>query len=270
MPYLTFEVENQRIRRTDNFYVVAKSKEYLYARFTFTDDWGTQTKTAQFKDTCTDTVYEVLIDENGICLVPWEVLEEGDVKVEVTVFAGDRITANCASFRVHETGYSDDAESSQPPTPSIYAQIIERMDGIETEMEEATQRAEDAATAATLATAQAQQSMEDARSSAAAASNSAYIASTLAQSATASANRAELAENGAVSAKEDAESAKADAEAAKDIAESARDAALQAKTDAQEALAEIQTLLAGLTEILIGMQDTSGNDVEVTVLGREG
>ena len=29
-----------------------------------------------------------------------------------------------------------------------------------------------------------------------------------------------------------------------------------------------QALLAGLTEIQIGMQDTNGNDVEVTVLGR--
>lgn len=268
MPYLTFEVENQRIRRTDNFYVVAKSKEYLYAKFTFTDDWGTQTKTAQFKDTCTDTVYEVLIDDNGTCLVPWEVLEEGDVKVEVTVFAGDRITANSASFRVHETGYSDDAESSQPPTPSIYAQIIERMDGIETDMEEATRRAEDAATAAATAAAQAQQSMEDARSSAAAAGNSAYIASTLAQSATASANRAEMAEDGAVSAKTDAEAAKADAEAAKVVAQAAMNAAIQARTAAQEALSSIQAIMAGLTEIQIGMQDTNGNDVEVTVLGR--
>lgn len=39
-PVIIFQVENQKISRTDKFTVVANSHDYLRARFTFvTDEW---------------------------------------------------------------------------------------------------------------------------------------------------------------------------------------------------------------------------------------
>lgn len=269
MPTLTFDVENQVIRRTDNFKVIAGSQNYLYAKFTFTSDWGDGAKTAQFYAECSDDPpYDVILDSDGVCLIPWEVLQYGDTRVRVDVFAGTRITTNYAVFRVHEDGYMDGGSSSQPPTPDVYAQIIERMDGIEADMEEATQRAEAAAQSAEESRDAAADSASIAHEAANAAASSESAASASEQAASASASAAESAKTAAVSAKNAAESAKTDAESAKNDAISAKNDAVQAKEDAESALAQIQALLAGLTEIPIAMEDSAGNVVGASVLGR--
>lgn len=146
MAQLHFQIENQWIARTDNFKVVGKSKNYLYAEFSFlTDEWE-GTATALFHSKLLDKPKEMVIGQDSICQVPWEVLDtEEDGEFFVSVFCGDLVTANKSRVHVHESGYSDDSESSEPPTPSVYAQIIERMDGIEDAVEDATERTEAAA-----------------------------------------------------------------------------------------------------------------------------
>jgi len=269
MPTLTFDVQNQVIRRTDNFKVIAGSQNYLYAHFTFTSDWGDGTKTAQFYAECSDDPpYDVILDQNNTCLIPWEVLQYGDTRVRVDVFAGTRITTNYAVFRVHEDGYMDGGSSSQPPTPDVYAQIIERMDDVETAVEQAADRAEAAAEAAETSRDAAAQSAGSAGSSASAASSSANAASASALSASQSASAANSAKDDAVAAKSTAVSAKNTAVSARNDAVSAQEAAERAQAAAEDALARIQALVEGLTEIQIAMEDAAGRVVDVTVLGR--
>lgn len=276
MPTLTFDVQNQVIRRTDNFKVIAGSQNYLYAHFTFTSDWGDGTKTAQFYAECSDDPpYDVILDQNNTCLIPWEVLQYGDTRVRVDVFAGTRITTNYAVFRVHEDGYMDGGSSSQPPTPDVYAQIIDRMDDVEAIVEQAADRAEAAAEAAASSRDAAAQSAGSAGSSASAASSSANAASASALSASQSASAANsakadaiAAKNDAVSAKNDAVSAKNDAVSARNDAVSAQEAAERAQAAAEDALEQMRTLIAGLTDIQIAMEDAAGRVVDVTVLGR--
>lgn len=261
MATLTFQVDNQRIRRTDSFYVVAESRNYLYASFTFSADWGTGSKTAQFKNPCVSSnVYEVVLDQNNTCLVPWEVIDVPGT-VEVTVFGGDLITTNTARFIVHESGYDENGESGQEPTPSVYQQILDRMDGIEADMEQATAEAKESALNAAT---KAQEATENAQ----AASDSAMTATTAAEA-------SEIARSHAVAAANDAEDAEA---AAGQSAENARTsetnaaaseaAALQAKEDAEAALSSVQELVNSLQEIAIAMEDSVGNEVIVRVLGR--
>lgn len=152
MAQLQFAVNHQIISRTDNFKPVAESKNYLHAHFTFeTDEWSDVVATAIFRN---DTAAkEVLIDQNGDCLVPWEIIQNNGDVIYVSCFAGDLITVNMARVRIYETGYGDDLESATPPTPSVYAQIIDRMDGIETAVEDATERTEAAAALAAEAVA---------------------------------------------------------------------------------------------------------------------
>lgn len=127
MAQLQFYVNHQIIRRTDKFKVVSDSRNYLYAEFNFgTDEWEGKTITAIFR-TSSDA-YEVILDENNTCLVPWEVLQKPYQGFYVSCFAGDLITVNTAQVVVIESGYDDDSESSQPPTPSVYAQILEKLD----------------------------------------------------------------------------------------------------------------------------------------------
>lgn len=269
MPTLTFDVQNQRIRRTDNFYVVSGSNDYLYAKFMFSSDWGTGTKTAQFYAECSDDPpYDVILDQDGMCIVPWEVLQYGNTRVRVDVFAGNRITTNYAVFRVHEDGYMDGGSSSQPPTPDVYTQIIERMDDIESEMEDATERAEAAAETATSAATDAATSAGNAASSASSASSSASAASASALSASESASAANTAKTEAISARDAAVSAQNTAVSAKDDAIDAKNDAVAAKEAAESALTNIQELLDGLEEILLSMEDTAGTVTLVKVLGR--
>lgn len=111
MVQLTFTIENQIIKRTDNFLVVALSRNYLYAGFTFlTPDWnGTERKVVFRRD---ETYQVVTLDETGVCLVPHELLREpGIVSVSVYGTNRGRITTNTTCFNVYESGYSKRSET---------------------------------------------------------------------------------------------------------------------------------------------------------------
>lgn len=121
-PTILFDVTNQHIRRTDDFRVVAKSKNYLTCRFLFrTQDWYGLTKTALFKSS--GGCYAVIL-ENDSCLLPWECLWVPG-SISVSVYAGDLITADSAEVRVYDTGYQESASAPSVPTPSLYAQLLE-------------------------------------------------------------------------------------------------------------------------------------------------
>ena len=127
-PIIKFNVRNQNISRIDNFYVVAKSKSYLTAEFSFlTPDWKGVTKTAIFHDK--DTSYtQILTDDK--CEVPWEWLANAGTK-KVSVFGGALITVNMADVTIYESGYKE-GKTPEPPTQTVYEQIIAMLNEIET------------------------------------------------------------------------------------------------------------------------------------------
>ena len=126
MLYITFNVYKQKIKRTDTQHIVADSRNYLKASFTFSDDDWTGIKTAIFKNG--DVVKHAILEENDECLVPWEAIKPGIL--HVSVFCGDLITADTATVYINESGY-EDGGSSEPPTPTVYEQIIAKLDEIE-------------------------------------------------------------------------------------------------------------------------------------------
>lgn len=122
---LFFSVGKQIITRTDNESVVQDSQNYLYAQFDFSEEWeGTITAVFRGKD---GEAFNVLLDESGKCLVPWEVLTQ--TWFEVSVFCGNLITANVVRVYTIESGY-EIGEEAREPTPDVYSQIIEKIDGI--------------------------------------------------------------------------------------------------------------------------------------------
>lgn len=127
MAQLQFEITHQHIKRIDNFLPVAKSKNYLYAKFTFlTEEWENVTATAIFRND-TDS-YEVILDMNQECLVPWEILDTENKYFYVSVYAGDLITADQSRVYIEKTGYSEDSGSSVEPTSDVYQQLLEQYD----------------------------------------------------------------------------------------------------------------------------------------------
>ena len=126
---LSFNVQKQIITRTDTESVVCNSMNFLYAQFTFSEEW-TGTKTAVFKGK--EKTYNALLDENDICLVPWEVLTES--WFYVSVFCDDLITANKVTIYTIPSGY-EIGDESRVPTPEIYIQVIEKLNEIESEVD---------------------------------------------------------------------------------------------------------------------------------------
>lgn len=120
-PILHFNVRNQKIERTDRFYVVAKSKNYLQAEFCFkTSDWEeAPLRTAVF--TKDGISYNVILKEDR-CIVPWEVLQSEGL-VRVSVFGGNLITVSQASVTVNKSGYSEGA-APEEPTKEVYSQLV--------------------------------------------------------------------------------------------------------------------------------------------------
>lgn len=118
---LEFEVNGQRLRIKGNLYVVAESVDYLKARFAFSADWDGVAKTAIFKTADRKGVYNVILDENGICTVPSEVIHAP--QFYVSVFGGSRITANDVKVLCDVSGYAVGNEPDEP-TPEIYEQIL--------------------------------------------------------------------------------------------------------------------------------------------------
>ncbi len=128
---LNFSVTNQKIKYVSNLYIVEKSRNYLTAKFAFSgSEWKKIVKTAIFKKG--DTVYNVLLDENGRCNIPSDVIVKGTL--EVSVFGGDLITTDTATVKILKSGYEEGTVPTEPP-PDVYTQIIKMIEKIESKEE---------------------------------------------------------------------------------------------------------------------------------------
>lgn len=70
------------------------------------------------------------------------VLSVPDDYIYVSVFAGSLITVNVVKVFVEQSGYWSNAVPSVDPTPSVYAQIINRLEGVERTVIESAETAE--------------------------------------------------------------------------------------------------------------------------------
>lgn len=134
---LTFTVDNQRISRTDTNFIVADSRNYLTATFTFSDDWAGLAKTAIFRFNG-GIAYNVVLDDDA-CSVPHECLFCGTMTV--SVFAGDLLTTNECSVPIAESGL-EYGITPQPSTPDVYNQILEKATNAEEIVEALKERAD--------------------------------------------------------------------------------------------------------------------------------
>lgn len=114
---IIFLLDKQVIKRTDSNVVVAGSRNYLYAHFAFASaDW-TAPVTVLFNET------PQLLDENGDCLVPWEVIAEPG-SFQVSAFCSTVHTANVVSVPVEKTLYKA-GETPPDPSPDVYTQLTQ-------------------------------------------------------------------------------------------------------------------------------------------------
>lgn len=116
---LTFSVRDQIIDRTDGYLPVTDTVD-LKARFEFEGEEWKGTITAVFSHE--EESYNVILDDNHECVVPWEVIQENGV-LYVSVYKVPLHPTNKAIVYVEPSGYKE-GETPSAPTPSVYEQLI--------------------------------------------------------------------------------------------------------------------------------------------------
>ena len=124
---IVFTIRNQSMYLTTRGKIVADSQGYLGAKFLFTDDWNGTIKIAQFKRD--SLFYNILLDANNECTVPWEVLVDEGIFI-ANVFGNNPqnsanriITVNPVEVHVEKSGLTA-GELPSNPTIGIDGQVL--------------------------------------------------------------------------------------------------------------------------------------------------
>lgn len=129
---LHFKIDGQTIERLDKNKIASDSAQYVLARFDVSSDWNMEKLfTPLFRVGAVSYTPELredgkYLDENNICVVPHECLQNSGV-VSVSAFLTDenkRITTAEVQFVVEKSGFAD-ATASIEPTQDKYEKILE-------------------------------------------------------------------------------------------------------------------------------------------------
>ena len=126
MSVIKITVDEQNLHITDSPKIAAQGVNENYVEFTFSEDWTGFSKVALFyREKDEDTVYQSLIDGTNKALVPHEVTDQdGKICIGVAGLKDDVIhTSEILKYKIVKGRYAT-GESSEPPTPGIYEQIL--------------------------------------------------------------------------------------------------------------------------------------------------
>ena len=153
MRQILFSLKEQTLLYHKRGPVIAYSQDYLYAKFTFSQDWDGTQKYAVFTRGYPSVVQE--IDEAGVCVVPWEVLV-GKGEFTLTVFATNKpddtnkfITSNKVVVTIDESGITETQHPDEPTKGVLGETVRAALKAIE-EQEQASVQAVDEAGEAKL------------------------------------------------------------------------------------------------------------------------
>lgn len=112
--------------------ITSGSVNVYQCQFQFDNAWDGLEKTAVFQ-AGNDTISTIL-DETGMCIIPWEVLQDAKRTLYAGVYGTKNgnvvlptIWASCGEIK---EGVNP-GESTQPPTPSVYDQILGNIGNLE-------------------------------------------------------------------------------------------------------------------------------------------
>ena len=216
---LTFQADEQNLVKTGGVDVFASDTvSYIEATFTLGTNWqGYDSVRAMWK--FGSDVIATVLDYQGKCIVPWEVLtKRGELKVNLvgSISEDDVLTDRLTTFPILALVISKiaqvEGDNSTPPTASEYEQFVE---DVKADADRAEQAMLDAVEAKNLAQT-AEENAELAQLRAEDAQNSAEIAQ----------GKAEDAQEASETAQEKAETAQEKAEEAQEKAEHAEQSIL--------------------------------------------
>lgn len=132
MIYIEFKATGSNLRRTDLNKVVAYTQNELSARFSLNSDWDDLNPIVAVFSKDGGTCYDMVLDDNRECTVPWEVLG-GKGVLNVSLVGGNTLTSTEVEINVLATGQLGGLVSQ--PSDTLYRQLLSKYNEVEADWE---------------------------------------------------------------------------------------------------------------------------------------
>ena len=132
MVYIEFKATGSNLRRTDLNKVVAYTQNELSARFSLNSDWDDLNPIVAVFSKDGGTCYDMVLDDNRECTVPWEVLL-GKGVLTVSLVGGSTLTSTEVEINVLATGQLGGLASQ--PSDTLYRQLLSKYNEVEADWE---------------------------------------------------------------------------------------------------------------------------------------
>lgn len=132
MIYIEFKATGSNLRRTDLNKVVAYTQNELSARFSLNSDWDDLNPIVAVFSKDGGICYDMVLDDNKECIVPWEVLS-GKGVLNVSLVGGSTLTSTEVEINVLGTGQLGGLTSQ--PSDTLYRQLLSKYNEVEADWE---------------------------------------------------------------------------------------------------------------------------------------
>lgn len=132
MIYIEFKATGSNLRRIDLNKVVAYTQNELGARFSLNSDWDDLSPIVAIFSKDDGVAYDMVLDDNKECIVPWEALS-GKGVLTVSLVGGNTLTSTEVEINVLATGQLGGLASQ--PSDTLYQQLLEKYNKVEADWE---------------------------------------------------------------------------------------------------------------------------------------
>ena len=132
---MKFLVKQQKIEVLEREVIASDQIAFVSVKFVFDGAWKTLHKVVQFTQ-CEETYNVVLGTEGTTCLLPAE-LHPGAVKMSLFGYDAEsdttvRATTVPVTLHIRPSGFVADGDTSIPPTPDLYTQLLKKLSEMQT------------------------------------------------------------------------------------------------------------------------------------------
>ena len=132
---MKFLVKQQKIDVLEREIIASDQIAFVSVKFVFDGAWKTLHKVVQFTQ-CEETYNLVLGTEGTTCLLPAE-LHPGAVKMSLFGYDAEsdttvRATTVPVTLHIRPSGFVADGDTSIPPTPDLYTQLLKKLSEMQT------------------------------------------------------------------------------------------------------------------------------------------
>ena len=132
---MKFLVKQQKIEVLEREIIASDQIAFVSVKFVFDGAWKTLHKVVQFTQ-CEETYNLVLGTEGTTCLLPAE-LHPGSVKMSLFGYDAEsdttlRATTVPVTLHIRPSGFVADGDTSIPPTPDLYTQLLKKLSEMQT------------------------------------------------------------------------------------------------------------------------------------------